>query len=274
MDTVNRAKLSTRLAALSSLVLFLVVTVNALANILPINGVGTGQLSDELPNLFVPAGLTFSIWGLIYLLLAGYAIAVVAGAFGKKSSAFWTAADGWIFSLNMAANVGWIFAWQYRHVGISMALMLFILGTLIWLEERNASRRGTSSGPESGGALARFFLSTPINVYLGWICVATIANVTALLVKAGWNGFGIDPRAWTVALIAAGLAVGLLLVFLRRALAAPLVIVWAYAGIVLKRTQTDGISTRIVWIAAGAAAAILLAAAVVHYVSFNKAKRA
>ena len=274
MDTSNRSRLYTRVAALSSLVLFLVVvTVNALANILPINGVGTGQLSDELPNLFVPAGLTFSIWGLIYLLLAGYSTEVIVVAFGRKPSSAWTAADGWIFTLNMAANAGWIFAWQYRHVGISLALMLVILATLIWLEERNASRSSASSG-EAVGAVARFWLSTPLNVYLGWICVATIANVTALLVKAGWNGFGLDPRAWTVALIAAGLAVGLLLSFLRKALAAPLVIVWAYAGIVIKRAQTDGSSTRIVWIAAAAAAVILLAAATARYVSLNRAKRA
>ena len=274
MDTVNRANLSSRLAALFSSVSFLVVvTVNALANILPINGVNTGQLSDELPNLFVPAGLTFSIWGLIYLLLAGYSVAVLLVAFGKKSSEYWTAADGWIFSLNMAANAGWIFAWQYRQVSVSLALMLVILATLAWLEERNASRKATVGGKESAGALQRFLLSTPINVYLGWICVATIANVTALLVKAGWNGFGFDPRAWTVALIAAGLAVGLLLTFLRKALAAPLVIVWAFAGIVIKRTQADGDYTRIVWIAAAAAAAILLAAAFARYVS-SKTKRA
>ena len=271
---MDRATSSMRLAALSSLVLFLiVVTVNALANILPINGVGTGQLSDELPNLFVPAGLTFSIWGLIYLLLAGYAIAAVVGAFGAKPAEFWSAEDGWIFSINMAANAGWIFAWQYRHVGISLALMLVILATLIWLEERNASRKGSVSGTESTSAVRRFLLSTPVNVYLGWICVATIANVTALLVKVGWNGLGFDPRAWTVALIVAGLAVGLLLVFLRNALAAPLVIVWAYAGIVIKRTQIDGSSTRAVWIAAAAAAAILLATAVARSVSLNKAKR-
>jgi hypothetical protein len=275
MDTENRNKLAARLAALSSLSLFLVVvTVNALANILPINGVGTGQLSDELPNLFVPAGLTFSIWGLIYLLLAGYSIAVVAGAFGKKPPAMWTAADGWIFSLNMAANAGWIFAWQYRQVGISLALMLVILASLVWLEERNESRSGSVSGAGSTGVFRRFLLSTPINVYLGWICVATIANVTALLVKAGWNGFGIDPRAWTVVLIAAGLAVGLLLVFLRKALAAPLVIVWAYAGIVLKRSQTDGDSTKIVWIAAAGAAIVLLAVALARYILFKRTKRA
>ncbi len=29
----------------------------------------TGELSDRYPNLFVPAGFTFAIWGLIYLLL-------------------------------------------------------------------------------------------------------------------------------------------------------------------------------------------------------------
>jgi hypothetical protein len=152
--------------------------------------------------------------------------------------------------------------------------MLVILASLVWLEERNASRTGSASRAESTGVLRRFLLSSPINVYLGWICVATIANVTALLVKAGWNGFGIDPRAWTVALIAAGLAVGLLLVFLRSALAAPLVIVWAYAGIVLKRSQTDGNSTRIVWIAAAAAAIVLLTAAVARYILLKKTIRA
>jgi hypothetical protein len=228
--------------------------------------VGTGQLSDELPNLFVPAGLTFTIWGLIYVLLAGYTIAAMAAAFGKKSLAGWTAVDGFLFSLNMAANAGWIFAWHYRHVGLSLVLMLVILATLIWLEERQAlARRGESNKSESGGGLSRFFLSTPINVYLGWICVATIANVTALLVKSGWNGFGLDPRAWTVAVIAAGLAIGLLLAFLRGALAAPLVIVWAYAGIVLKRTEVDASYSKVVWLAAGAAAIVLLLAAVLRF---------
>jgi hypothetical protein len=45
------------------------LVVNALANILPINGKNTGQLSDQYPNLFVPAGITFAIWGVIYILL-------------------------------------------------------------------------------------------------------------------------------------------------------------------------------------------------------------
>ena len=50
------------------------ITINALANILPINNMTTGDISDKYGNLFAPAGITFSIWGLIYLLLAAYVV--------------------------------------------------------------------------------------------------------------------------------------------------------------------------------------------------------
>ncbi len=39
------------------------LVMNYLANALPLNNKTTGELSDSFPNLFVPAGLTFSIWG-------------------------------------------------------------------------------------------------------------------------------------------------------------------------------------------------------------------
>jgi hypothetical protein len=104
----------------------------------------------------------------------------------------------------------------------------------------------------------RFFLTAPLNVYLGWICVATIANATALLVTAGWNGFGFDPQIWTVVVIIAGLAVAFGLIYLRNAVAAPLVVVWAYLGIVLKRTAVDPDQTRAVWMAAAISASSYL----------------
>lgn len=274
MEYSKTDRLRARFAGIASLLLFIaVVTVNALANILPINGVGTGQLSDEIPNLFVPAGLTFSVWGLIYVLLACYAVAAVGQAFRKKASALWNAADGAIFSLNMAANAAWIFAWHYRQVALSLGLMLVILGTLIWLEERNAAKARTGSA-DAGGRATRFFLRTSLNVYLGWICVATIANVTALLVVSGWGGWGMDPRFWTVAMIVAGLAVGSLLIFLRGAVAAPLVIVWAYAGIVIKRLQTDRDYSSAIWISAIVAASLLLVEAGAGILLRLKARRA
>lgn len=264
---------SIAIALLAALAFAGVVTVNGLANALPLNGVSTAVLSDEIPNLFVPAGLTFAIWGVIYLLLAGYVAAAIAEARraampavpGKLPSgrAAWSRSDAILFLVNAAANAGWIFAWHWRLIWVSMALMLVILATLILLEDGNQVKLA------AGGPLAadrdvtpsrRFFLTAPLRVYLGWISVATIANATALLVRMGWNGFGLDPRIWTVAVIGAGLLVALDFALGKREIAAPLVIVWAYLGIVVKRVQADAAYSAPVWIAAALAIAAILAA--------------
>ncbi|MCE1197234.1 tryptophan-rich sensory protein [bacterium] len=260
-------------ALLAALAFAGVVAVNGLANVLPLNGVSTAALSDEIPNLFVPAGLTFAIWGVIYLLLAGYVAAAIAearraaipAAPGKLPSgrAAWSRYDAILFLVNAAANAGWIFAWHWRLIWVSMALMLIILATLILLEDGNQVKLA------AGGPLAadrdvtpsrRFFLTAPLRVYLGWISVATIANATALLVRMGWNGFGLDPRIWTVVVIGVGLLVALDFALGKREIAAPLVIVWAYLGIVVKRVQVDAAYSAPVWIAAALAIAAILAA--------------
>jgi hypothetical protein len=265
-----------KLSAVMAALLFIVmVTANGLANALPLNGVNTGQLSDEIPNLFVPAGLTFAIWGLIYALLFGYVIAGLVAAFGKKGHALWTAGDGWIFSINAALNTAWIFAWHWRMVGLSLVLMLGILLTLLLLLERgfkaNAAYKA-AGGPDSNGQKALgFFLWRPILVYLGWICVATIANVTALLVTAGWNGFGIPELWWTVLVIAVGAIVGLYLVLQRGAVSSGLVVIWAYAGIVLKRGMEDPVATMPIIIAAVAGAILVAAASAYQLVLRRKA---
>ncbi len=273
MNVESKSGIDLRPAAILSAFAFAaVLAVNALANILPLNGVNTGVLSDEIPNLFVPSGLTFSIWGLIYILLVGYVAAAIREAWRGRGIApgstepaprAWTGRDAALFLVNMAANAGWIFAWHWRQIGLAMVLMLIILETLISLELGSQGKlsKGGALAKGSGkdaGAIRRFFLTVPLRVYLGWISVATIANVTALLVKAGWNGFGLDPRLWTVVVIAAGLLVALGFSLARRQLAAPLVVVWAYAGIVIKRTQVDAVYSAPVWIAAGFAALLIL----------------
>lgn len=263
MQSKNRG----RAAAVVTVISFAVmVALNGLANALPLNGVTTGILSDEIPNLFVPAGLTFAVWGLIYALLLGYAAAVLSAAFGKEASPRWAAADGWIFSVNAILNAAWIVAWHWRLVGLSLAIMLGVLATLIVLLERIhradmvrpvAASSGLKAARIGGSELREFFLRVPILVYLGWICVATIANVTAFLVTAGWDGFGLSPSSWTVAMIAAGALVGLLLVLRRGAVSSALVVVWAYAGIVLKRAATDPEATMAIIVAAALAAGLV-----------------
>jgi len=256
MNKEPEKQVKLRVASIAAVLGFIaVVTVNALANILPLNGVNTGVLSDEIPNLFVPAGLTFSIWGVIYLLLAGHTATILIEVWSKKAAATWLRRDAFLFIANMAANVAWIFAWHWRLVNLAMAVMLVILGTLIALELGNQRKLAARS---LDSRVKAFFMTVPLRVYLGWISVATIANTTAVLVKAGWKGFGADPRVWTVVVIFAGLAIGLGFSLWKRQIAAPMVVVWAYIGIVLKRVQTDPDYSSPVWIAAAVSAIVLL----------------
>src|SRR4030065_2616599 len=108
------------------------VVVNALANILPINDITTGELSDLYPNLFVPAGLTFSIWGLIYLLLAIFVVYHLVSVSRKASEApAFSQKIGILFFISCLANIGWIFAWHYEMLPFSLFFMLIIFVCLL-----------------------------------------------------------------------------------------------------------------------------------------------
>jgi hypothetical protein len=219
---------------ITAVLFLLMVLVNALANTLPINGVQTGEVSDSFPNLFAPAGITFAIWGLIYLLLAGYSLYQI-GLFQKKDSVLngeLVRKIGILFSVSSLANILWIFAWHYYKIPLTMVLMIIILVCLIMinLETRkyNLSLRD------------KFFVRLPFSIYFGWITVATIANVTTLLVSIGWDGFGISEPVWTVIIIVVGLAIAVLTIIRNKDIAYGLVIIWAYIGILIKHTAETG----------------------------------
>ena len=147
------------------------VVVDALANILPINGMKTGELSDMYPNLFVPAGMTFSIWGVIYALLLFMVIYQVVAVFGKKERFALSKNQGYVFALTCILNTAWILTWHYQQVLLSVIVMIGLLLCLISLY----------NGVFNAKILkvpARIAYRVTMNVYLGWISVATIANIT------------------------------------------------------------------------------------------------
>lgn len=205
-----------------------VIAVNALANILPINGYNTGQISAFYPNAFVPAGFTFSIWGVIYLLLFSYTIGFtyysIKGQQHPKAFIFIERINTY-FLLTCIFNMSWIVAWHYLQIELSVLIMLLFLTTLIqlFLKSITIARDLTLT--------QRFILQTPFIVYLGWISVATIANITALLVAYKWTALSIAPVYWSAAmiLIAIILAVSMLLKF--KAVPFALVVAWALWGI-------------------------------------------
>jgi hypothetical protein len=248
-------KTNGKLLQWSNLVAFLaVIVVNTLATTVGLFGAQTGALSDGIPNLFVPAGLTFSVWGIIYLLLLAFSVAQARGLFSADRQAPEALARvGWLFVVSSAANIGWLLLWHGRLVGLSMIPMIVLLVTLAAIHVRLGTGRTRPTGAE------RWFFRVPFSVYLGWITVATVANATAALVAAGWNGFGLAPEIWAVALVAVASLITLVMLLARRDAAYALVVVWALAGIALKRSQDDSPASRVVFTAAVACAAVVAA---------------
>ena len=234
---------------LNSISIFVLITylamiiVNGLANALPINGMITGDISDSYPNLFAPTGITFIIWGVIYLLLAAHT-AYQLGLFRKKGEEVKTALlkeVGILFSISSLANVAWIFAWHYKNILLSLLFMLIILVCLMLIYVR--------INKETLTANEKVFLRLPFSVYFGWITVATIANATVLLVSlmgSNLNLLGISEVVWTVVILLIGLAIGAFTTFKNRDIPYGLVIVWAYIGILIKHrlAQPDGFNSQ------------------------------
>jgi hypothetical protein len=206
------------------------VVVNALATILPINNITTGELSDLYPNLFVPAGLTFAIWGLIYVLLGIFVIYPLIPSVRRDAQKIdFVQRIGPLFFISCLANIGWIYAWHYQIVPLSLGLMLILLGCLLAIYLR--LNIGKSEAPKA----KKYLVHLPFSVYLGWITIATIANVTALMVDINWNAWGLGEQFWAVAVIIVGIAIALSILFTRKDIFYCLVVDWAILGILLKR---------------------------------------
>ncbi len=212
----------------------IMITVNALANILPLGGVGTGEVSEAYPNLFAPAAITFAIWGVIYILLAMFTL-YQAGIFNKnedpeKQNLIRKVSK--IFIATSLVNAAWIFAWHYKMISLSLILMVVLLGLLavIMLSMKRHSFMG----------IEELFVKLPFSIYFGWITVAAIANITIFFVSMNWGGLGLPDVFWAVAVLAVGAAIGIIAILSFKDFFYGLVLIWAYAGILLKHLSANG----------------------------------
>ena len=244
------------------------IIVNGLANLLPIGGKNTAELSDNIPNLFVPAGITFSIWGIIYFLIILFAIYLAKDLFKKeKTTKSFLEKIGFFFILASLANIIWIFLWHYEQVLLSLLAMLVLFGSLLVMYLR------LNIGKEEVSLKEKLFIHVPISVYIGWITVATIANITAVLVTIGWDGFGVSEEIWTMLVMIVAAIITILMLIKRKDCAYSAVIIWALIGIYLKRMTDDplyGLQTQIAYTAVIAIIIILIVAAITNFLPYIK----
>lgn len=215
--------------------LILTLAVNFLANALPLNDVMTGEVSDQYPNLFVPAGYVFSIWGLIYLALIAFAVYSVTPR-GRADERI-DGIAGWFAAANLF-NAVWIFLWHYLQFPLTLIAMGGLLVSLLMIYIK------LRVGLEKRGLVERLLVETPFSIYLGWITVASVANVSQVLyVVLGWRGAPLTEPIWTVVMLAVAALVGGLMIFMRREVAYPLVLVWAFVGIWVKQSAMPLVAT-------------------------------
>jgi len=229
--------------------ILITLIVNGLANALPLNGLNTGQISDRFQVYFVPAGYVFAIWGLIYLGLIAFAVFQALPAQRQNPR---LQAVGWWISLGGLANSAWIFLWHYQQFPMTVVVMLVLLATLIITYLGLGIGRSAVPGAES------WAVRLPFSIYLGWITVATVANMTDLLDYWKWDGFGIAPEIWMGIMLFAVLLITALVNFTRRDVAFTLVILWALAGISVKQAAVASVVTP-TWITFALVALISLA---------------
>jgi len=203
--------------------------VNILSNALPFNGLTAPEIADFFDVYFIPAGYVFSIWGIIYLGLIAYAVFQFLP--GQRENPRLDQIAGW-FVLSSAANSIWLYLWHYGYFGLSILAMLTLLISLIVIYLRLSNSRKMAPAGE------RWLVHLPFSIYLGWITVATIANVTAFLDHVDWEGFGISPETWTFIMLFVAVAVAGLMAYSRKDIAYMLVLIWAFAGIGAEQSDT------------------------------------
>lgn len=221
-------KYSTLLRFSNILAFVFTIIVNSLAGSTTlIGGQVTADISDANFTLITPAGYVFSIWGVIYVLLG---IFVVFQALPSQKGKDFQNKIGWLFVLSSIVNIVWLFLWQYEYLIFSVVLMFILLASLIAIYLRLDIGKSTVELRE------KIAVHLPFSTYLGWITIASIANVATTLVSINWDGFGLDLEIWALLIIIIALLLSLIVIITRKDVAYSLVIIWAFIGISAAQT--------------------------------------
>ena len=212
------------LAIINTVVIVITIAFNSLASAGGISGNTVGGISDKYNTLFTPSGYAFSIWGIIYLALIAFALFQLRRAFSKeKESDFIRQAGLWMTVANIA-NILWLYAWLNEYIGLSLGIMLIILVSLMIMVIRLNMERWDAPLP------VIVFVWWPISIYSGWIAVATIANVSSLLVSIEWQAL-LSAEGWATLMIIVAVILNLVMILLRNMREFAAVGVWALVAI-------------------------------------------
>lgn len=257
--------------AIGNLIAFIIqLTLSQLTQFKLIGSKNVGQVSNQYPSVFAPAGITFAIWGIIYLSLFGFCIFHLVMAFKKEETHpanIIVLKIGWLFIINNLATAAWLYFWVNEQIWLCAFLIVLQLTTLVLIHIKLGIYN--SNTPDN----IKTFTQFPLSIYLGWIAIATIANISAALVSSGWNGFGLSTIFWTNTMVSIATLITVFMVIGKKNIAFGLVVLWALFGIVLKRKQVDAAIYQDVILTAWIAFGVVTACCVLQiFLHFKRAK--
>lgn len=226
------------LAIVNAILLVIHIAVSYLTQTSLLTKKDVSQVSDKFPTYFTPAGITFAIWGVIYLALLSFVIYHLMKAF--RSTETDTANQelkliGWSFAINNLATIGWLFAWTSEQLGLSMILILIQLVCLIYIHTRLRIHNAHKSMANKA------FTQFPLSIYFAWISIASIANISIYLTSVGWTGWGVSAVNWSITMIAIAVMLAVWVINRRRNVFFGLVVIWALYGISTKGREVGSV---------------------------------
>lgn len=204
----------------------------ALADILQYNGVSTLEATKKINIYFLPARFTYLIWGLIFLGLIAYTIFQALPA-QKENPAL--RKIGWWYVTGTLAFAAWMVFLHYERYLLTTVLITFLLVSLIIIYEK------LGIGQEKVSWAMRLFVHLPFSIYLGWITMETIGNISNYLFFSNWNGFGVSAKIWAVVMMVVAIVIAELTAFNRQDVAYLVVFIWSFVGIAVNHVGVSPI---------------------------------
>lgn len=196
------------------------ILVDIAANIVPFNGITTGEIANRLPVLFMPSGYVYAIWAVIYILL----IVWLYGFWQDTKNSNHSLQNGRaaLFISSSLLNIAWILFWHYGvfywTIVIATALLFTLLAMYFTYPQRNT----------------QLFGRLAIGVYLGWIFILTITNISYVLTFHEWSGWGLSDPLWTVIYLTIATAIALHFLYHHADIALNVVFMWTFVGIAVR----------------------------------------
>lgn len=226
------------LSALNAVAFLVQLCMTILVQLKLVNEYTAAEIANKYPSLLTPAGITFTIWGIIYVALAALCVYHIIMAWTQPDNHPANVATERLGEWFILANISAAFcllSWVNEEINLSVIFSITELVCLIVIHRR------LGIYDHRAGIASRWLTQLPLSIYMGWITISTMFTGSSYINSTDWDGWGLDPVDWTTIFIGIVVFAAILVMTIRRNVFFGLIIMWGLYGIILKRMEVDSV---------------------------------